>query len=170
MIFPLTSYFVVPQKDFRFFVPCSSAYQTTPFQRPSVRLKMFPFVSNFRCIFQPPFSATHNTTETGNSQGHSAEFRESYHLGGWFGIVFIANGIPLSAMRQALSGGKGFHCLCAAIPEGGKHPLPRPCRPGAWSVSRLPLPVSVWPAPPDHRRRSRAPTPPRCPAPSGVRR
>ena len=92
------------------------------------------------------------------------------HLDVYKRQVFIANGIPLSAMRQALSGGKGFHCLCAAIPEGGKHPLPRPCRPGAWSVSRLPLPVSVWPAPPDHRRRSRAPTPPRCPAPSGVRR
>ena len=50
------------QKAFRFFAPCSSEYQTTPFQRPSVRLKMFPFVSNFRCISSALFSATHNTT------------------------------------------------------------------------------------------------------------
>ena len=28
----------------------------------------------------PSLSATHNTTETGNSQGHRPEFKESYHL------------------------------------------------------------------------------------------
>ena len=55
VIFSLTSCFVVPQKDLRFFSPCSSEYQTTPFQRPSVRLKMLPFVNSFRCIVQRPF-------------------------------------------------------------------------------------------------------------------
>ena len=63
MIFSLTYCFMVPQKDFRFFAPCSSVYQTTLFQRPSVRLKMFPFVSNFRCIVQLSFLSN---TQYGN--------------------------------------------------------------------------------------------------------
>ena len=33
------------------------------------------------CHGRPSASATHNTTETGNSQGHGPEFRKSYHLG-----------------------------------------------------------------------------------------
>ena len=44
-----------PQKDLRFFAPCSSEYQTTPFRWSSVRLKMFPFVNSFRYIFRTLF-------------------------------------------------------------------------------------------------------------------
>ena len=59
---------------------------------------------------------------------------------------------------------KCFVVYSPAIPEGGKHSLPRPCRYGAWFVSRLLFPASVWRAPSGHRRRNRVPAPPRCSA------
>ena len=82
MIFSLTSCFVVPQKDFRFFTPCSSEYQTTPFQRPSVRLKMFPFVSNFRCIVQRSF-LSNTIYHRKKARGCSHSYQKSNNLTAW---------------------------------------------------------------------------------------
>lgn len=45
----MTSDFVVPEKLLRFRAPCSSRYQTTPPQRPSVLLNALPLVRISRC-------------------------------------------------------------------------------------------------------------------------
>ena len=59
VIFLLTSDLVVPEKLFRFLSPTSFIYQTTPPQRLSVRLNMFPFVSNLFCILSHSLQDKH---------------------------------------------------------------------------------------------------------------
>ena len=73
VIFLLTSALVVPEKLLRFLSPCSSIYQTTPHQRPSVRLNALPFVSSFFCMSISPFQAQHNTTYPSEYPAKSAE-------------------------------------------------------------------------------------------------
>ena len=79
-VISLTSCRVVLQKDFCFFAPCSSEYQTTPFHRPSVRLKMLPLVNSFCRIFLAPFLKRTQYHRKENSQGGREELSNNSQL------------------------------------------------------------------------------------------
>ena len=106
VIFSLTSCFMVPQKDFRFFAPCSSEYQTTPFQRPSDHLKIFPLANNFHCILRPPFLSN---TQYRNC-GRIATLNEDYYQ-----KVSIWEARILFTSPQNLKRGE-YHCCIRRHP------------------------------------------------------
>ena len=122
------------------------------------------------CHGHPSLSATHNTTKTRNSQEHGPEFKESYHLGGLVRHCIHYQRHPNPGCAVGTFPRRSVLLFTALQFLRGKHSLPRPCRLGAWSVNRFQLPSSVWPAPPGHRRRSRVPALPQCPAPAGAQR
>ena len=163
VIFSLTSCFVVPQKDLRFLAPCSSEYQTTPFQRPSVRLKMFPFVNSFRCIFQHLFlSDTTYHDARPIARGHSVYYQKSNNLAAWPEALSLFYAAQLLSCLDGKSGSgisrglilfRGVSALplvpIPGSPCGADAPLPTPCDPCGRGGTCCPAPAFAVRCPPD---------------------